>query len=188
MLCKVVFGPSARYTNLAVKVVTQPGTNLDSYNTEGKYYFSGAVTPVNIPVGINGWLVIYSNGGAIKQIWYRVGTPNANDYDTYVRTCTNGSWGSWSRYLTNADFNPSVSANANNIGTGFEILRYNNTTANGPSAQGVFGVTVSGYILSFAIDDRYASQTAFAVGTVGGKAGIATRARASSGWTEWEIK
>ena len=86
-----------------MKVITQPGTNLNTYDVQGKYYFSGAVTPVNIPVGINGWLVVYSNGGAVKQLWYRVGTPGANDYDTYVRTCTNGTWGAWTRYLTNAD-------------------------------------------------------------------------------------
>ena len=81
--------------------ITSTGTNLNDYKTEGTYYFSPSYTPTNIPVGVNGWLkVIPGNDGTaiVKQIWYRHGTPNSNDYETYVRTFSSNTWGSWKMF------------------------------------------------------------------------------------------
>lgn len=78
--------------------ITSTGTNLNDYKTEGIYYFSPNYTPTNIPIGVNGWLkVIPGNDGTliVKQIWYRHGTPNSNDYETYVRTFSSNIWSNW---------------------------------------------------------------------------------------------
>ena len=80
--------------------ITSTGTNLNDYKTEGTYYFSPSYTPTNIPVGVNGWLkVIPGNDGTVivKQIWYRHGTPNSNDYETYVRTFSSNTWSNWNK-------------------------------------------------------------------------------------------
>lgn len=99
----------APYTKKSV-VVTEAGTNLNNYTVEGWYFFtSAAVTPINIPAGINGWLHVLSNTGTnglayTKQIFYRLGTPGTNDYQTFVRTyAENQGWGSWTRYTTEKD-------------------------------------------------------------------------------------
>ena len=91
-------------------VVTEAGTNLNNYTVEGWYFFtSAAVTPINIPAGINGWLHVLSNTGTnglayTKQIFYRLGTPGTNDYQTFVRTyAENQGWGAWTRYTTEKD-------------------------------------------------------------------------------------
>lgn len=88
--------------NIATVNVSNPTTqNLNDYITEGRYYFYGA--PTNIPAGVNGFLVVLvSSNGAVKQIWYRHGTANTNDYETYVRTFTNG-WSSWKRLIVDTD-------------------------------------------------------------------------------------
>lgn len=80
--------------------VSEIGTDLNNYKTDGVYYFSSAAKPTNIPAGSNGWLQVYSsNQNSVKQIWYRYGTPNSNDFETYVRT-KDGSdnWSEWSQY------------------------------------------------------------------------------------------
>lgn len=81
------------YTN-----VTAENTNLNDYLETGIYYFDANKIPVNIPAGVNGWLqVIKGNGNFVKQIWYRLGTENVNDFETYVRTkCS--SWSNWKKY------------------------------------------------------------------------------------------
>lgn len=77
--------------------VSDPSTkNLNDYTTEGRYYFYAA--PTNIPAGVNGFLEVFAaSNGAVKQIWYRHGTPNTNDYETYVRTYS-GSWSNWKKF------------------------------------------------------------------------------------------
>ncbi|MDE6208449.1 MAG: DUF859 domain-containing protein [Lachnospiraceae bacterium] len=79
-------------------VVTEVGTNLNNYLTDGSYYFSSSFTPNNIPVGTDGWLQVITNGTGtvIKQIWHKQGTVSSN-WGTYTRTkCGNGSaWSSW---------------------------------------------------------------------------------------------
>lgn len=84
--------------------VSASNPNLNDYKTEGRYYIPNGAT--NIPAGVNGILEVYlTPPGMVKQIWYRHGTANTNDYETYVRTSTDGSaWSSWQRYIVSADF------------------------------------------------------------------------------------
>ena len=43
-----------------------------------------------------------AGNGAIKQIWYRHGTANSNDYETYVRTLA-GTWSNWVKLLNDKE-------------------------------------------------------------------------------------
>ena len=89
------------FSSMAASAVTTASTDLNNYTTTGIYYFSQSYTPTNIPDGVNGWLVVYASGDFIKQLWYRHGTADSNDYHTWVRTRTSSSvWSSWSSYMT----------------------------------------------------------------------------------------
>ena len=79
-------------------IVTEANTNLDDYQTEGQWYFASSYTPTNIPVGSNGILKVMVGAGIVKQLWFRHGTANNNDYQTYVRTYTSNTWSNWKRY------------------------------------------------------------------------------------------
>lgn len=87
----------------AIRINTT-GTNLNDYREDGIYYFDAGYTPTNIPAGVNGWLQVMTgeNAGGIfvKQIWYRHGTPDSNDYETYVRTFSVNTWSKWTKLLT----------------------------------------------------------------------------------------
>ncbi len=83
----------------STQTVTTTGTDLNDYTTEGTYYFSSTYAPTNVPAGSNGILSVLK-GDCIKQLWYRHGTANSNDYQTFVRTYTSGTWSSWRRFKT----------------------------------------------------------------------------------------
>lgn len=84
-----------------VKAVTAAGANLNNYTAAGLYYFSADYTPSNIPVGVNGLLEVKPmKPNIVKQIWYRHGTVNSNDYETYIRSGVEGTWSTWRRYAT----------------------------------------------------------------------------------------
>ena len=87
-------------------------TDLNDYTTTGIFYFPSSATPTNIPKGVNGWLVVISNGAEnpmVKQLWMRLGTLDSNDYATFMRTGITNSegtttWGSWFRIMTSENF------------------------------------------------------------------------------------
>lgn len=91
------------------------GTNLNNYTQSGCYYFDSNVTPVNIPVGTNGWLQVIAEQpmnegrgtGYVRQFWYRSGTVNENDHQMYMRTANVGvtGWGAWQKIITEKDLN-----------------------------------------------------------------------------------
>lgn len=87
-----------------VTIITDD-VNLNGVKKTGLYYFGVGHTYTNIPAGVNGWLRVMggsSVAGAVKQIWYRHGTADTNDYETYVRTCADGTnWSNWTLFFTN---------------------------------------------------------------------------------------
>ena len=89
------------------KTINDNTVNLNDFIKDGSYYFPGAnQTITNIPAGVNGWLRVMESGvsGVVKQIWYRHGTANTNDFETYVRTCTDGTtWSNWTQIVTTND-------------------------------------------------------------------------------------
>lgn len=87
---------------LGSTIVDTTNTNLNDYKTDGVYYFGSSYAPINRPAGSNGWLEVFTGeqGGdkVVKQIWYRHGTPNSTDYETYVRILSSGTWSNWKEY------------------------------------------------------------------------------------------
>ena len=83
-----------------VKDVRTENTDLNDYTETGFYYFPSNCTPANIPVGVNGWLlVLNSYQGNIKQYWWRMGTPDSNDTQQYTRTKGGDTWSAWSTHF-----------------------------------------------------------------------------------------
>lgn len=89
--------------------VTERNTDLNNYTSTGVYYFNEDSTPLNAPSEVvDGWLsVLAVSPNTVKQIWYRTGTVNENDFETYVRTY-NGSWSNWDRYLLDSETKPEI--------------------------------------------------------------------------------
>lgn len=82
---------------LSMHIVTTKNTDLNDYRTTGIYYFSQTYAPTNIPVGVNGWLQVMTDGNTVKQIWYRYGSAD-NHHNTFVRTFTGSAWQDWYQY------------------------------------------------------------------------------------------
>ena len=82
-------------------VDTGATVDLNDYTDQGWYFFTTSNSIANIPAGVNGWLQVIKDkisGTWTKQVWYRAGTANSNDYQTYVRTRMNGVWSNWKQY------------------------------------------------------------------------------------------
>ena len=99
---KLKNGDKISSASIATTMVTASNVNLNNYTETGLYYFPAGRTITNIPAGVNGWLLVINSAsvGAIKQIWFRHGTANTNDFETYVRTLA-GSWSNWFKFNTN---------------------------------------------------------------------------------------
>ena len=83
--------------------VTTVGTDLNDYIETGRYFFSSATyAPDNRPVGSNGWLEVFKGSGSwVKQLWYRAGTNNSNDWQIFVRTKSAAlDWSDWRELQT----------------------------------------------------------------------------------------
>lgn len=88
---------------IKTSIVTR-NSDLNNYKTDGKFYFPQTYTPTNIPAGVNGILEVFTvdMGGTllVKQMWYRHGTNNTNDFETYIRTFNGSAWSNWKRFQT----------------------------------------------------------------------------------------
>ena len=85
------------------------------------------------PPVVNGWLQTYActphndKGRIIKQVFYRLGTLNSNDFNTFVRTgniSADGvaSWSDWVRFLTSKGI-----ADIHGLASGSSFLRFYDT-------------------------------------------------------------
>lgn len=86
-------------------IINNENVDLNDFTTDGEYYFPYTTTKTNMPSGVaNGWLKVMSgsdnNGTTTKQLFYRHGTANNNDFQMYVRTFAGGTWSNWKRYVT----------------------------------------------------------------------------------------
>lgn len=119
--------------------VTTAKTNLDNYKTPGAWFFTSGYTPINIPSGTNGWLIVQTRSANdstfVKQIWLRAGTIDSNDHMTYVRTCINEVWSAWHRYITDLDTASAVN----------DSLMWNEGYINPPFKEGVEYLTTERY-------------------------------------------
>lgn len=69
------------------KVSAIGNVNLNTITTTGMYYVtSGGDATNNFPTGTNGHLLVMSDGSRIRQVFFRVGTVNSNDFQWYSRS------------------------------------------------------------------------------------------------------
>ena len=106
-------GLQSNLADLSASVETQivsKQNGFDSYTTRGVYFIPTAYMPADAPIAINqvtnlpqkaanGWLIVITNEKWVKQILFRGGSAN-NHSDTFIRTCTNGTWQAWRHVLT----------------------------------------------------------------------------------------
>lgn len=72
--------------------VTDSGTDLNDYNTNGTYIFTSTYKPSNIPKGSAGVLIVTGDSASlIKQIWFCT----EDNPEIYTRNYTGSSWSSW---------------------------------------------------------------------------------------------
>ena len=102
---KAVYDGLENINEFKVQVVNET-LDLNDIVETGIYFFSQAYTPVNIPTGVNGWLVVMKGNGShvVKQVWYRQGTVNVNTYNTFERYKGGDTWSEWTRFLTEKDY------------------------------------------------------------------------------------
>lgn len=92
--------------NANTTIVTTANTDLNDYTETGLYFFGTSYTPINIPTSlVNGWVSVIKSipNSFVKQIFYRGGTADKNDYETYVRTRVGGIWSNWQRFIVEND-------------------------------------------------------------------------------------
>lgn len=113
---------------LLITVVDQVNTSLNDYVEPGIYFFSSDYTPSDSPSGVNGWLFVLTDKRRkfIKQIWFRAGTPNSNDYSTKIRTSDGANWSNWQTVvvLLQKEVNGTTNSSGNislNISSDFAI-------------------------------------------------------------------
>ena len=113
---KAVYDGLESINDFSVQVV-QENLDLNNIIETGIYFFPQAYTPVNIPVGVNGWLLVMkgSSSDIVKQVWYRQGTANANSYNTFERYKAGDTWGDWTRFLTEKDYYSALNIGNTNI-------------------------------------------------------------------------
>lgn len=102
---KVVFDGLKSINDFSVQVVKE-NLDLNDMTETGIYFFSQTYTPVNIPVGVNGWLLVMkgSSSDIVKQVWYRLGTANSNSYNTFERYKGGNTWSEWTKFLTEKEY------------------------------------------------------------------------------------
>lgn len=118
---KAVYDGLENINDFSVQVVKEK-LDLNDITETGIYFFPQAYTPVNIPVGVNGWLLVMkgSSSDIVKQVWYRLGTANSNSYNTFERYKGNNTWSEWTKFLTEKEYynaldygNPIIPQDAN---------------------------------------------------------------------------
>ena len=69
------------------KISSRGSVDLNTITTTGMYYVtSGGDASNHFPVGTNGHLFVMSDGSRIRQVFFRVGTVNSNDFQWYSRS------------------------------------------------------------------------------------------------------
>ena len=186
---------------LNIHVVTTPSTDLNDYKDHGIYYFESTVTPANIPVGVNGFLIVLPAGNFVKQIWMRTGTYNTNHYMTYFRefNSTSNAWGDWKQTaFLNASGNAmqtntggfigynGFASNANNTYTQGQY-HVNNSTVGLPAGASKYGI-LDVFVGDAGIEQNDSSAHSWCTQVYySNDGGVYTRVRTktSAAWTIW---
>jgi hypothetical protein len=77
---------------VTITTVEEADTDLDDYKTSGTYIFTSLYTPLNIPKGDEGMLVVTGdNESELKQIWF----DNGSGLEIFTRNFLDSEWSEW---------------------------------------------------------------------------------------------
>ena len=78
------------------KIVTKAAVNLNTLTEPGFYYVSSGTTDLNFPIGVNGHMLVMSDGdNRVRQVFMRLGTADTNCFQWYSRTLHTSTWSNW---------------------------------------------------------------------------------------------
>lgn len=81
--------------------VSTAETDLNDYKTTGTYIFSSLYTPLNIPKGESGTLIVAgTEESVVKQVWYCDGTNG----EIFTRSWQNSEWTEWNSNVGDSQF------------------------------------------------------------------------------------
>lgn len=78
------------------KITNKAAVNLNTLIEPGFYYVSSGTTDLNFPIGVNGHLLVMSDGdNRVRQVFMRLGTADSNNFQWYSRTLHTSTWSQW---------------------------------------------------------------------------------------------
>ena len=83
------------------KVIKLAAVDLNTLTESGLYYVSDETTDLHCPSGTNGHILVMSDGTRVRQVFFRVGTVDSNNYIWYSRslgsdlTVGDNGWSKW---------------------------------------------------------------------------------------------
>lgn len=87
--------------NKVDKIKKLAAVDLNTLTTSGLYYVSDETTDLHCPAGSNGHILVMSDGTRVRQVFFRVGTVDSNNYQWYSRslgsdlTFGDNGWSQW---------------------------------------------------------------------------------------------
>ena len=83
------------------KISKYAAVDLNTLTESGLYYVSDETTALHCPAGSNGHILVMSDGTRVRQVFFRVGTVNTNNFQWYSRslgsdtTVGDNGWSEW---------------------------------------------------------------------------------------------
>ena len=126
---KAVYDGLENINDFSVQVIKEK-LNLNNITETGIYFFSRTYTPVNIPVGASGWLLVMkgSYSDIAKQVWYALDAVNSNSCNTFERYTVGDTWSEWTKFLTETELNAKGYLTSHQDISGLQTKTDNNLT------------------------------------------------------------
>lgn len=90
-----------KFNDKVDKVKKYAAIDLNTLTESGLYYVSDETTDLHCPAGSNGHILVMSDGTRVRQVFFRVGTVDSNNYQWYSRslgsdlTVGDNGWSKW---------------------------------------------------------------------------------------------
>ena len=91
---------AVQWTDLYLVTRQFSAVDLNTFTEAGTYYVYNGTTALHFPSGVNGSLIVIKNTtNVVRQIFFRQGTIDGNDYNIWTRQCqiSTNTWGKWTR-------------------------------------------------------------------------------------------
>jgi hypothetical protein len=83
------------------KISRKAAVDLNTLTESGLYYVSDETADLHCPIGSNGHILVMSDGTRVRQVFFRVGTIDSNNFQWYSRslgsdlTVGDNGWSKW---------------------------------------------------------------------------------------------